>query len=253
KISVRSLDNKNSLYKSVFASITENMPLPKVNKYYKISNTQGVTKQDIINMENGDVFLAESENNQSKAFLFAVPFSEDFSDFCKQSIFVPTLWNMVLYSERLIKPFLFTNDNSFTDISLFADSIDSEVVSINSANSNISIIPQMQRKNNNIGFRLNNQIKQAGIYYIKDKEKILGAIALNYPREESKLMFASSLQLHKTIRQLGLNNAEVFDNKKMIATYFTQSNKKFDFTFCIILALVLCLLSEIILLRRMRK
>lgn len=251
-ISTNVLDDKNPLYKSVFTSITENMPLPKIKKYYKFSNTQNVARQDIITLENKDAFLLENTENQSKCFLFAVAFSEEFSDFCSQSIFVPTLWNMVLYSEKLIKPFLFMNDNSFVDISLFAKDIESEVITLNSDNSAVSIIPQMLRKNNNIGFAINNQIKQADIYYIKDKEKTLGIMAFNYPRQESKLIFNTPTQLSKTTRQAGLKNIKVFDNKKMIRTYFTQSNKQFDFTLLIILTLAICLVGEVLLLRKIK-
>lgn len=252
QISANVLDDKNPLYKSVFTSLTENMPLPKVKKYYKFSNTQGVAKQDIITLENNDAFLIENSENQSKSFLFAVPFSDEFSDFCGQSIFVPTLWNMVLYSEKLIKPFLFMNDNSFVDISLFGQGINSEVITLNSENSSASIIPQMQKKNNNIGFKINNQIKQAGIYYIKDKDKTLGIMAFNYPRQESKLLFNTPSQLNKATNKAGLKNIKVFDNKKMVSTYFTQSNKKFDFTLFTILALVTCLVCEILLLRKIK-
>lgn len=252
QISANVLDDKNPLYKSVFTSVTENMPLPKVKKYYKFSNAQSVAKQDIITLENNDAFLIENSENQSKSFLFAVPFSDEFSDFCGQSIFVPTLWNMVLYSEKLIKPFQFMNDNSFVDISLFGQNIDSEVITLNSEHSSASIIPQMQKKNNNIGFRINNQIKQAGFYYIKGKEKTLGIMAFNYPRQESKLLFNTPSQLNKATNKAGLKNIKVFDNKKMVSTYFTQSNKKFDFTLSVILALVTCLVCEVLLLRKIK-
>jgi len=251
-VSVNGLDVKNSLYKSVFSSITENMPLPKVSQYYRIANNVGIAKQDIMILANGDAFLSESNDKNGKSFLFAVPFSEDFSDFCLQSIFVPTLWNMVLYSEKRIEPFLFTNDNSFVDISVFADSIDSEIINMVSEDSSFSVIPQLQRIDNKLCFRVNGQIKQAGVYFIKDGEKNLGTIAFNYPREESKLIFNTPSLLNKIIKQNNFKNIEIFDGKKMISTYFAQSNKKFDFTLLIVAMLSLCIICEIFLIRKMK-
>lgn len=204
-------------------------------------------------LTNGDDFLVESATKTSKTFMFAVPFSEEFSDFTSQSIFVPTLWNMVLYSEKLLKPFMFMNDNSFMDLSLFADNISSETITINNDNKSISVVPQMLRQNNRLGFKLNYQIKQAGIFGIEDKGKKIGAIAINYPREESELMFHNSSSLNKELKKIGLKDIQVFNNKKMISTYFAQSNKKFDFTFIILVLLLLCLICEGFLLWKMKK
>lgn len=253
KLKVNALDDKNPLYKAVFSSVTENMPLPEVKKYYKISKQAGVARQDIMTLTNGDDFLVESATKTSKTFMFAVPFSEKFSDFTSQSIFVPTLWNMVLYSEKLLKPFMFMNDNSFMDLSLFADNISSETITINNDNKSISVVPQMLRQNNRLGFKLNYQIKQAGIFGIEDKGKKIGAIAINYPREESELMFHNSSSLNKELKKIGLKDVQVFNNKKMISTYFAQSNKKFDFTFIILVLLLLCLICEGFLLWKMKK
>lgn len=253
KLKVNALDDKNPLYKAVFSSVTENMPLPEVKKYYKISKQAGVARQDIMTLTNGDDFLVESATKTSKTFMFAVPFSEEFSDFTSQSIFVPTLWNMVLYSEKLLKPFMFMNDNSFMDLSLFADNISSETITINNDNKSISVVPQMLRQNNRLGFKLNYQIKQAGIFGIEDKGKKIGAIAINYPREESELMFHNSSSLNKELKKIGLKDIQVFNNKKMISTYFAQSNKKFDFTFVILVLLLLCLICEGFLLWKMKK
>ena len=252
-IKVNALDDKNPLYKAVFSSITENMPLPEVKKYYKISKQAGVARQDIMTLANGDDFLVESATKTSKTFMFAVPFSEEFSDFTSQSIFVPTLWNMILYSEKLLKPFLFMNDNSFMDISLFADNISSETITISNNNKSISVVPQMLRQNNRLGFKLNYQIKQAGIFNIEDKGKKMGAIAINYPREESELMFHNVSSLNKELKKIGLKDIQVFNNKKMISTYFAQSNKKFDFTFIVLVLLLLCLMCEGFLLWKMKK
>ncbi len=253
KMKVNSLDDKNPLYKAVFSSVTENMPLPEVKKYYKFLKSSGISQQDIMTLANGDAFLVESATKTSKTYMFAVPFSEEFSDFPSQSIFVPTLWNMILYSEKLLKPFLFMNDNSFMDLSLFSDELSSETITISNDNNTVSVVPQMIRQNDRTGFRLNYQIKQAGIYKLTDKDKTLGALAVNYPRKESELMFYDVSSLNKELKKAGLQTVQVFNNRKMISTYFKQSNKKFDFTFLILTLLLLCIIGEGFLIRKLKK
>ncbi|MBR1768860.1 MAG: BatA domain-containing protein [Bacteroidales bacterium] len=251
---VNSLDGKNPLYSGVFTSITENMPLPEVKKYYKIGHNAETSKQDIMTLPNGDAFLCESPSNlRGNIFMFACPLSENYSDFVNQSIFVPTLWNMVLYSRTLLKPFVFMNDNSFIDLSIFDQEAKHEYVSIENPKTKQSVIPQMSMKHWHWGFKLNSQIKQAGIYNIKDSDKVIGSLALNYPREESELSFLSSSELKKELKRHNLNNTDVFNERKLINTYFVQSNKKFDFSVLILIILLLCIGGEIFILRKLKQ
>ncbi|MBQ9254363.1 MAG: BatA and WFA domain-containing protein [Bacteroidales bacterium] len=247
------LNDKNDLYKSVFTSVTDNMELPRTKKYYKISTTTNRSMAPIMTFANRDVFLLESPSNTGKAFMFAVPFDESYSDFTSQTIFVPTLWNMVLYAQNLANPFVFMSDNAFIDLSLYTENLDKETITLKKENNSQGVIPQMLRENNRLGFKLNNQIKQDGIYFIFDGEKSLGALAVNYPRVESDLRFMNSVQLRKKLENTGFKDAKVFNDRKMISTYFAQSKKGFDFTYLLLILVLLSIFVESFILWQIKK
>lgn len=254
---VGKIDTKNKLFKDVFSSITENMEMPTAKKYYKISGGN-VSKQDIMSFVNNDAFLCESQSGNSIAYLLCVPLDEDFSNFTSQSVFVPTLWNMVLFSELLSRPFIFMNDNSFVDLSLMNkgtkdNRISDEVEKMKRETDENYVIPQMITLGNRQGFRLNNQIKKSGIYFIYDNEKTIGAIAINYPRNESKLVFMDQKQIKKQLKDIGYNNFSVFNDRKLISTYFNQSKKGFDFTYLLLILILSCLIGETYLLYKMKR
>ena len=253
ELKVNRIDADNQLYRNVFTSVPDNMEMPIAKQYYKLLAKTNNAKKDIITYVNGDVFLLESAQENSKVYMFSVPLSEDYSNFTSQSIFVPTLWNMVLYSQNLSKPFVFTNSDDFIDLSLYSANIESETVKLKQENNNdYTIIPQMLRQNNRLGFKIQGQLKKSGFYTIEDGEKELGVLAVNYPREESDLRFLDAKTLEKELDALGLDNAKVFNDRKMISTYFSQSKKGFDFTYILLLLIVCSIGMEAWLLMKMR-
>jgi hypothetical protein len=150
------------------------------------------------------------------------------------------------------------NDNSFVDLSLMNkgtkdNRISDEVVKMKRETDENYVIPQMITLGNRQGFRLNNQIKKSGIYFIYDNEKTIGAIAINYPRNESKLVFMDQKQIKKQLKDIGYNNFSVFNDRKLISTYFNQSKKGFDFTYLLLILILSCLIGETYLLYKMKR
>lgn len=255
---VSKIDINNSLYHNVFTSITENMEKPTSKKYYKISSNGNTSRQDIISYVNNDAFLTESFKGKSVAYVFSTAFDEDFSNFTNQSLFVPTLLNMVIYSNVCQKPFIFMNEESFFDLSMLkkdnkTNNDKNEIITlVKDDNNNIKIIPQMTMRLNRNGFIIKNNFKKDGIYMINGEDKTLGAVAINYPREESKLVFMNSKEINKALKQNNYKNFNVFNDRKMISSYFSDSNKGFDFTFIILVIILLCLASESYLLYKLK-
>ncbi len=242
-VKVKTIDANNKLFKNVFSQTTDNMEMPQVKKYYKISASSSA-KQDILTLANNDAFFVESSKNGSDVFLFATPLNDKWTDFVSQSIFVPIMWNMVLYSTVLPPSFVAMNSNEFIDISILDTDKKSEYIKLKNKENNTEIIPQMQAIGNRYGFFLHNQIKHAGFYDIVSNDKTIGCIAMNYPRLESNLTFMNASEINKELKKTGYDNYSVFNDKKMIKSYFAQSNKGFDFTTLLLILIILALGTE---------
>ena len=250
---VAKTDTDNRIFRNVFTSVTENMEMPSCKKYYKITYGGSTSVQNIMTMNNNDAFLSENTVNTSNAFIFTVPLNDAWSDFVNQSVFVPLMWNIVLYSSVLPPASIFTDSKELIDISVLTDKDRQEYVSLVKQGSQNSIIPQMQSLRGKYGFYLHNKIKQAGFYDIKSGENIIGTLALNYPRTESDLTFFNSADINKLLKNSSYKNFSVFNDRKMIKTYFNQSQRGFDFTFLLLALIVICLIGESFIIYKLKK
>ncbi len=252
-VKVSKIDADNKLFEKVFVHIPNNMQMPEVKTYYKITNRDDITRQDIIYLANDDAFLSENIYKSSLGFVFASGFEDKMSDFVNQTIFVPIVWNIVLYSVSLQRPYLFFNKQQITDISSLADKIKESSLYIESQDGSLNIIPHLIRQNNRIGFTLNNQLKKAGFYNLVSNNEIIAKIALNYNRNESVLKFLNSKQIDKLLKDNNFKNYTVFNDHKMISTYFANSKKGFDFSAIILIMICACITAEICLCRKINK
>lgn len=249
---VAKTDIDNRIFKKVFSQVTENMEMPSCKKYYKLTSSANTSKQDIMTLTDNNAFISENTVNSSNAFIFTTPFNENWTDLVNQSVFVPVMWNIVLYSSVLPPLFMFANSEDMIDISILTPDKNNEYISLVKQGNQNAVIPQIQTNGSKYGFYLRNQIKQAGFYDIKDGEKTLGVLALNYPREESELSFLNSSQINKQLKALNYKNYSVFNDRKMIITYFAQSKKGFDFTFLLLGLIVLSIAAEELVLYKLK-
>ena len=249
---VAKTDIDNRIFKKVFSQVTENMEMPSCKKYYKLTSSANISKQDIMTLTDNNAFISENTVNSSNAFIFTTPFNENWTDLVNQSVFVPVMWNIVLYSSVLPPLFMFANSEDMIDISILTPDKNNEYISLVKQGTQNAVIPQIQTNGSKYGFYLRNQIKQAGFYDIKDGEKTLGVLALNYPREESELSFLNSSQINKQLKALNYKNYSVFNDRKMIITYFAQSKKGFDFTFLLLGLIVLSIAAEELVLYKLK-
>lgn len=248
---VKTIDTKNNIFKNVFSSITDNMQMPTCKQYYRLRSGGNVSQQEIMTMVNDDAFFVQNTINTSNAYIFTTPFSDKWTDFVNQSIFVPIMWNIALYSTVLPPIYLFTNYKDLVDISILLPNKNSEYISLVKQGTQNSIIPQMQYVKGRYGFFLQSQIHQDGFYDILDKDSVLGVLAMNYPREESDLTFLSSNEINKQLKSINYNNFSVFNDRKLIQSYFAQSQRGFNFTLLLLILITISLALESIVAKKL--
>jgi len=248
---IKTIDTKNNIFKNVFSSITDNMQMPTCKQYYRLRGANNISQQEIMTMVNDDAFFVQNTIDNSNAYIFTTPFSTTWTDFVNQSIFVPIMWNIALYSTILPPIYLFTNDRELIDISIITSNRNSEYISLTQQGTQNTVIPQMQYVKGRYGFFLHSQIKQAGFYDIHDKDSVLGVLALNYPREESDLTFLSPNEINKQLRNINYNNFSVFNDKKLIKSYFSQSQRGFNFTLLLLILITISLALESIIAKKL--
>ena len=247
------IDQENKLFRGVFSSEVDNMEMPTVKKYFRLSSTTRTSRESIMKFQSQEDFLLVSQTDDSKVYIFATNLRNDFTDFIKQALFVPTIWNMALFNQVLPKPYYFMTDTRPIDISMIKDVSKILVPEIVSTDSNISFIPQFIRDNQKQSLILHNQTTKSGNYNIIEKGKVYGGLSLNYGREESDLSFLSNRDINSKLSKAYLNNYNVLETKQqLLSTYFKKSDSSFPLSIILLILLFICLLIESFIIFRNR-
>ncbi len=247
---VTEINHLHKLYRNVFEKIPQNAELPKVFKHYKIESSAKNVKEMLLKCQNGDDFLVESSIGKGRVWLFATPLDLTFSDFAKQTIFVPTLYNIALNSQAAMPLYYVLGNDDAVEALTQSPSINgSEVYKITN-HSNVEIIPESRIQQNRPVFFLHNHIQSAGNYFLNYDSKDIAGISFNYNMQESDPNTLTADEINKAIQDHLLSNySSINPEHKSIASAIQELNEGLQLWKWFIILALLCLLGEVILLR----
>lgn len=232
------IDDNNSLFKDVFTSKEKDMEKPVSKRYFSLSQTKTLSNQVLFEFENKESFLSLSQDKDSKVYIFTSNLSSDNTNFVSQALFVPTLWNMALFSQKIPQTFYFLSGDNNIDITSSVNSTNLEVLHIKSLDNKVSVIPQITKANNRIMINPINTPLKSGNYNIYNKEELITGVSFNYDRRESEMRFLSNTQLKDKIKPMK-TNFKVLDTKNQLISSFIENTKNNNILFPIIFILLL--------------
>jgi hypothetical protein len=241
---VREIILKHPVYANVFDGKPKgNLNLPVVSAHYLISKGTTTFKNNILTLKDGNPFLTEYKVGKGNIYLSTVSLDKESSNFSNHALFVPTLYNIALLSQKNYPLFHVIGSNSTIDLNRGEkDNI------YHIKNNTIDIIPRVRNANNSTTVFVNTEIEAAGNYTLEnDKTKI--GLAYNYNRSESELTYLSTIEIDEIINSSSIN-AQYIDltNGSIQSTLNDLNIGKKYWKYCIILAL-LFLAVEIILIK----
>lgn len=244
KTGVREINLDHPIYQNVFESKPEgNINLPIVKKHYQLSTSTTSFKNNILTLKNGQPFLTEYQVGKGKVYLSAVSLDKESSNFTNHAIYVPTLYNIALLSQKQHPLFHVIGSNS----SLELNRTENESV-YHIKNEQIDLIPQLRNNTNYTTVFVNSGIKNAGNYTLENNHNKLG-LAYNYNRSESELKYYKPDELDELSSKNQLNFKILDTTISTVKSALSEANigKKY-WKYCIILAL-LFLAAEIALIK----
>lgn len=195
-----SLNRLATLYKGVFESYPEKLDLPNVNKYWLLSQNNNRISEDLISLKDQSPFLRRYELNKGNLYLFASPLNDSSSSFTRHAIFVPTLYNIALYSQEQKQLYYLLNESRIVLKNIIADESPIHIIG-----NGIDLIPQQEYRAGNLIINLDNQISKAGHYTIQRSDEYLSTISLNYSREESDFSLMDPMEIEDYAIEQELN------------------------------------------------
>ncbi len=249
---VTDINQNHPIYKGVFEQIPENANFPSIFSFYKLSKFNNSSHEYLIRLQNGNSLFTSQSIKKGKLYLSAVPLTDDFSNFAKNTIFVPTLYNMAILSTPVSSLYYIIGEDKpiqLRNVSIGND----EVFHIKSIISGFDIIPENQIRESQLSFFTHNQIKEAGNYFLTLGNNNIKGLSFNYNRKESDLSFYNLDEIKKLLKQNDLKKFSMLDNpNKNLTELISEYNQGKRLWKWFVIATLLFLFAEVVLLRFMK-
>lgn len=233
------IDYDSRLYRNVFSGRSDEMEMPSAMGRYQIDGSQSV-RQSIITFVDGGDMLSATPFGEGYIYLFAMPLNEQWTDLVNQALFVPTVYNMALFS-RPVPPAAYTIGGSAPVVlQTSVDAMDEQHVPLLSDNADFSVMPDVRRVGNRLMLMQHGELQHAGIYLLGEEH-----LAFNYNRIESQLDFLGRDDVAQQSGCTVLANADKPIDEEIRA----MNDGRQLWRWCVLLAL-LALAAEVIILRK---
>lgn len=186
------IDYAGSLYRGVFNGTNDEMEMPTVQGHYTLGQQQAV-KQSIIGLADGGELLTLTPYGEGKVYLLSTPLTADWTDLVGQALFVPTFYNMALYS-RPLPPASHTLGNGAPIVLRGNYDLERQLPELTDGG-DIRFIPDLRRVGNRQVMVPHGELTTAGLYRLADEH-----IAFNYDRRESEMRFLSREELNQALK-----------------------------------------------------
>ncbi len=236
------------LFENVFEAYPENIDLPNVTTYFELNKSIGKNKETLIALENNADYLTVEQYGNGFVFVLASPLSEEYSDFMKHAIFVPTIYNMMVVSNKEISLYYTIGKDEL--ITLNNTVVNDDVLEL--TNNKQTFIPEVVRYNRNkMQLKVHENVKQSGVFVLHNKRDTLNMLAFNFNRNESVMQFLSQRDLSENIDKynftaFSLLNIQHKNIQQIQNQIMTDQHKNLYYLF-LILGLIFLLLEGILL------
>ena len=248
-LKVDKLNYQSPIYAGVFEQKQHpNMDLPVVYKHYRISHSGNVAYESLMKLDNGDDLLDAFQYAQSHVYLLSVSLSDAFSNFSKHAIFVPTLYNIGLYSSpRQTLYYTLGREQPIEAPTL--NLFEGTMFKIRSISDTFSFLPEKRIVNDKTLLFIHNQVNAAGNYKLFAGDSLISGYSFNYDRKESEMNFLTPTTLDSICKNAGIKNFSVLSlTGDTLPALLSEVNRgKFYWKYCILLALLFLAVEESLL------
>ena len=243
------VDVNHPLYKNVFSGKTDLMEMPTLTGYYRLVADGGTLRERIITLANGDDYITGTTCGGGRLYLIASPLRDAHSDFVRQALFVPTLYNMALFSVRPTLPALAIDRTEPVQLAS-RYGMDDGNVKLQDREGRYESIPDIRRTGASNSLVPHGDVREAGNYRLTADGKEVEGLSFNYSRRESQMQFLGADAVRRLLKDFHLEHCSVvMQAEKPLDGYLKeQMEGRSLWRWCIVLALLM-LLVEIVLIR----
>jgi len=244
---VSTINAQHQIYTGVFDNLPDNIDLPRVFQHYAILRSARSTGQPLMELQNGNPFMVAYDLGRGKVFLAAVPLNDDFSNFQRHAVFVPTLVNIALQSGSFQPLYHVVGDNEPILVRGTALQRD-QVLTLRGAD--MEIIPDQRLSGNNMQLFVHDQVSEAGNYSLWNSGELVKGLSFNYDRRESVPEVLSRAELESMLLDAGLSQIQVVETTEAgLGQALEQARLGLQLWKLFLILALACLFAEVLLLR----
>ena len=181
------LNDQHILLRDVFIQKTEKPQLPYLTTSYKLQTQTKSAEIPIIKTSSGSPALAEYPFGLGRLYLFNFPLNQEVTDFHKQPLFVPVIYNMGIYSgiPQTIQ-YQITDDQVIELKKTPLLRIGQQITIENSISGLTSNLPLLTNQYDHVTINPSSFVRDAGFYPLYVNTDYFATLAFNYSRQESE-------------------------------------------------------------------
>jgi hypothetical protein len=251
RLMVNKLNYESEIYSGVFDKKEhKGIDLPYTRRHYRLSNSINNQYENIVQLEKKEDLLDLFHFGKGDIYVLTVPLVDSWSNLAKHALFVPTFYNIGLYSSQpeplyyqiggnqpIVAPVIGSSGNILYKIQFKKEK------------DTLTFLPERRTVGDEALLFLHNEITTAGNYNLKAGDSIIAGLSYNYNRIESQMSFLSPKTLDSLCVSRGSGNYSVItaETAALPAALKEKSSGAPLWKYCIIIALLFLACEEAVL------
>mgnify|MGYP001162209290 CR=1 FL=1 len=203
---INQFSTDHPIYKNVFNEAIKRIDYPNSKKGYFLNKK--ITSTQVIGFENKQDFLSMYSSGEGTIYQFSSPLEEEYNNFTKHALVVPTLINIAT-GANILKNLYYIIDSKKK---ISTQHIKSSTNITHIKGENIDIIPTITNSNGRHILDDQGQITKNGIYSIINDDKIIEKVAFNYNPSENNILSMDRNTIEELIAKNNLTNIAFIEN-----------------------------------------
>jgi len=240
------LNREAPLYNQVFKHVDNDVELPSVSGYFPLHAMAGTAFEEILSMANGAPYLISVPVGEGVAYIFTAPIDPKYSDFMQQALFVPTIYNMALFSRPPLHLYYTIGADNMIELTAIGSS---SSLTFSKYGDDGHTVAETRHNGKHSYLVVDGIELDAGNYLLSNGSEVQG-ISFNYSRKESLMQFFEPKELASAIKSMPTDNIELFNNdSKPLDELIKQRSGGTSLAKWCLLTVLFFLLCETLLLR----
>ncbi|RYD83509.1 MAG: hypothetical protein EOP53_00635 [Sphingobacteriales bacterium] len=246
QVSLTPVDVASPFFTGIFEEVPRNIAMPKVNKFYTLTNSSASTSSNLLSLQNGNAFITQTAVGKGILFTAATPFNETWSTFTQHALFLPVLYKMSFYGTSQSKIYNIIGKDNY----LQAPTVNTDKENVfRLVKDSFEVIPPQRMMNGSPSLFVENLLNQAGHYSLtaSSANQSSAIYSFNFDRQESQMQFLSADELKENTASLQPKVLSAQNNS--VANQLKEIEEGAKLWKWFIVAALLFLLAETLLIR----